>query len=66
VIERTAVCDIYVATQHDKAVAGRVDFVARVADAAKGYDLAMRAKGAVAGRLRIRVADVNIVVVEST
>ncbi|MXN79625.1 hypothetical protein GR157_33505 [Burkholderia sp. 4701] len=65
-MERIAVSASYEAIQQGKPIVGRVDFVARVADATKGYDLAMRAQRAVARRLRIRVADVKIVGVESS
>jgi hypothetical protein len=60
-MERIAVSATYEALQNGKPVAGRVDFVARVADASRGYDLTTRAQRAVARRLRVRTADVKIV-----
>jgi hypothetical protein len=65
-MERIAVSAIYEAVQHGEAVAGRVEFVARVVDASKGYDLATRAQRAVARRLRVRLADVKILGVMSS
>jgi len=41
-MERIAVSASYEAVQGGKPVAGRIEFVARVADASKGYDLVYR------------------------
>ncbi|CAM2198547.1 conserved protein of unknown function (plasmid) [Paraburkholderia kururiensis] len=60
-MERIAVTADYEAMQHGKLLVGRVEFVARVAHTAKGYDLMTRAQRAVARRLRVRLADVKIV-----
>lgn len=50
-MERIAVSASYEAVKLGKAVTGRVDFIARVADPTKGYDLTSRAQSAVVRRL---------------
>lgn len=65
-MERIAVTANYETIREGKLVVGRVEFVARVADAAKGYDLSTRAQRAVARRLRVRPADVKIVGIQSS
>jgi hypothetical protein len=65
-MERIAVSATYEVLKNGRPVTGRVDFVARVADASRGYDLTARAQRAVARRLRVRPADVNIVGVTSS
>lgn len=65
-MERIAVSASYEAVQDGKRVAGHIEFVARVADARKGYDLPTRAQRAVARRLRVRLADVKILGVISS
>ncbi|AOJ09998.1 hypothetical protein WS71_22360 [Burkholderia mayonis] len=65
-MERIAVSASYEAVQHGRPVVGRVEFVARVSDANRGYDLATRAQRAVARRLRVRLADVKILGVMSS
>jgi hypothetical protein len=65
-MERIAVSASYEVVKNGVPVAGRVEFVARVADATKGYDLAARAQRAVARRLRVRLADVKILGVMSS
>ncbi|KVL85370.1 hypothetical protein WT03_29740 [Burkholderia stagnalis] len=65
-MERIAVSASYEAVKLGKAVTGRVDFIARVADPTKGFDLTTRAQRAVARRLRVRPADVKIVGIMSS
>lgn len=65
-MERLAVTASYKVTLDSGATQqGRVQFVARVADASKGYDLLGRAKRAVARRLKCAASKVAIVGVES-
>ncbi|HDR8909173.1 MULTISPECIES: hypothetical protein [Burkholderia cepacia complex] len=59
-MERIAVSATYEAVKHGELVAGNVEFVARIVDPSKGYDLITRAQRAVARRLRVRLADVKI------
>lgn len=65
-MERISVTASYEVVQQGRAVSGHVEFVARVADAGKAYDLATRAKRAVARRLRVRLADVKILGIMSS
>lgn len=60
-MERIAVIADYEVKKHGELLTGRVEFVARIADPAKGFDLVARAQRAVARRLTVREADVKIV-----
>jgi hypothetical protein len=60
-MERVGMMVNYEATQNGKPVIGQLNFVARVADSTKGYDLSIRAQRAVARRLRVKLSDVKIV-----
>ncbi|MEX3859725.1 MULTISPECIES: hypothetical protein [Paraburkholderia] len=64
-MERIVVSARYEVVNNVKPVAGPVEFVARVAEATKGNDLAARARRAVARRSGIRLADVKILVMLS-
>lgn len=58
--ERLAVRASYTVTKDGAETSGRVEFVARIVDASRGYKLEERARRAVARRLGIRLADVRI------
>jgi hypothetical protein len=58
--QRLAVQADYTATKSGQRISGRVAFVARIEDSSKGYNLVERARRAVARRLRVRLADVQI------
>lgn len=59
-IEHLTVCASYTAIKAGSEVSGKVEFVARVRDSSKGYNLEGRARSAVARRLKIPASSVRI------
>lgn len=59
-IERLTVSASYTAIKDGLEIAGRVEFVARVSDSSKGYNLEDRARKAVVRRLKVPASNVRI------
>ena len=59
-IERLTVRATYVATKDGQEAAGLVEFVARVADSSKGYNLEERAKRAASRRTGLPAPSIRI------